>query len=43
MRQFLDGLGALSGGQGSQQAATILATETEQWREIAVSGGIKRR
>jgi tripartite-type tricarboxylate transporter receptor subunit TctC len=43
MRQFLDELGALPGGQNPKQAATILTAETERWREIASSGGIERR
>jgi tripartite-type tricarboxylate transporter receptor subunit TctC len=43
MRQFLDDLGALPGGQSPEQAATILAAETERWREVAASGGIERR
>lgn len=43
MRQFLDELGALPSGQSPSEAATILAAETEKWREIAASGGIERR
>jgi tripartite-type tricarboxylate transporter receptor subunit TctC len=42
MRKFLDELGALPGGQSPEQAATILAAETDKWREIAASGGIER-